>query len=150
MLGIGLDYTITSKSPMAMSDMNGDDMIMPMVSISLPIFRKKYKAKRKEAELMAEGMRAKQEMQKNTLYSEYARTLFSLKKAKKLIDLYGRQIKTAQQANQLLVSGFSNATEGFEEILQMNQDILMFKIERFTALKEKLSAQAKLEYLLSK
>lgn len=150
MLGIGLDYTIISKSPMAMHDMNGDDMIMPMLSISLPIFGKKYKAKQKEAELMAEGMQAKQEKQKNTLSSEYARALFEFKKAKKLIDLYGRQIKTALQANKLLVSGFSNATEAFEEILQMNQDILMFKIERFRALKGKLTAQAKLEYLLSK
>src|SRR5690606_16358166 len=53
-LGLGLDYTINSKTPTGMDDMNGQDAYMPMLSVSLPIFRKKYKAARKEAEFLEE------------------------------------------------------------------------------------------------
>lgn len=148
MLGIGLDYTVMSRNSMAMPDMNGRDMLMPMVSVSLPIFRKKYNAMKKEAEFMAEGMREEGQMQKNELRAEYEMTLFKLKKAQKLIDLYKRQIESSQQANKLLISGFANATEDFEEVLRMNQDILMFKTQQITAIKEGLQAKARMEYLM--
>ncbi|MCM4158496.1 TolC family protein [Antarcticibacterium flavum] len=150
MLGVGLEYTILSKSPMAMSGMNGRDMLMPMVSVSLPIFRKKYKAMEKEAEFMARAMEQEQQMQKNQLRSEYEMTLFELKRAQRLIQLYDRQIESSRQANKLLVSGFSNNTEDFEEVLRMNQDILMLKTQQLQALKNGLTALAKMEYLFSK
>ena len=45
MLGIGLQYSLIGKKPEdmsmgSMSGMNGKDMFMPMLKISLPIFRK--------------------------------------------------------------------------------------------------------------
>src|SRR5690554_4288659 len=39
-IGLGLDYSIISKRTDANPDMNGQDAIMPMVSVTLPIFRK--------------------------------------------------------------------------------------------------------------
>ena len=150
MLGIGLDYTVMSRSSMAMPEMNGRDMLMPMVSVSLPIFRKKYSAMKKEAEFMAEGMEQEQIMQKNELRTEYEMTLYEISKAGKLLDLYEKQIQSSRQANELLVSAFSNATGGFEEVLQMNQDILLLKTQQLQAVKNGVTAQAKMDYLFSK
>ena len=44
MVGIGLNYSLISKTafPMGEPSMNGKDMIMPMVVLTLPIYRKKY------------------------------------------------------------------------------------------------------------
>jgi outer membrane protein TolC len=41
MVGLGLNYSLISKSGMALGspDMNGKDMIMPMVTVTLPIYR---------------------------------------------------------------------------------------------------------------
>ena len=63
-LGIGLDYTINSKTSTGMHGMNGQDAFMPMLSVSLPIFRKKYTAARKEAEFMEEAAQYQQALQK--------------------------------------------------------------------------------------
>jgi len=150
MLGLGLEYTMFSKSPMAMEGMNGRDMLMPMVSVSLPIFRKKYKAMGKEAEFMATAMEQEQQMQKNELRSQYERTQFEIKRSGMLIDLYNRQIKSSEQASSLLISAFGTATGSFDEVLRMNQDIIMLKTQRLNAIRNGVTAQAKMDYLSSK
>lgn len=147
MLGLGVDYTIFSKSQNASPHMNGQDMVMPMLSVSLPIFRKKYKAARREAELMETAAVHTREARKNDLQSDYENTLYELNKAEKLLQLYERQIKSSGQANKLLVSAFANDSGDFEEILNLNQDILMLNTQKITAQKEGFTAQARMEYL---
>lgn len=150
MLGLGIDYSIISKRTDANPEMNGQDAIMPMFTVTLPIFRKKYNAAKKEAAFMVSSMEQEQEAQKNELQSAYEMTVYNLKKAAQLIDLYEKQLISSGQANKLLVSGFSNATIDFEEVLQMNQDILMLQTQKVEAIKNGFTAEAKLEYLISK
>lgn len=150
MLGLGLDYTIVSKTPMGMPEMNGEDAIMPMLSVSLPIFRKKYKAMRKEAEFMATAMEQEGQRQQNELRSQFEMAQFELKRSEMLIDLYNRQIESSEQARSLLVSAFSTATGNFDEVLRMNQDIIMLKTQRLNAVKNGVTAQARMDYLSSK
>src|SRR5690606_23407982 len=69
--GLGVGYTVNGKSAAAMPDMNGKDAIMPMLSVSLPIFRKKYKASRNEVELMAQSIEFEQQQQKNQFRSQF-------------------------------------------------------------------------------
>ena len=49
-LGLGLNYSLINKNEMSTSAMNGKDMIMPMVTVTLPIYRKKYNAMQTEAD----------------------------------------------------------------------------------------------------
>src|SRR5690606_34264133 len=51
-IGLGVDYSIISKRTDANPEMNGQDAIMPMLTVTLPIFRNKYKAAKKETEWM--------------------------------------------------------------------------------------------------
>ncbi|MDR9457075.1 MAG: TolC family protein [Salegentibacter sp.] len=150
MLGLGVDYSIISKRTDANPEMNGQDAIMPMFSVSLPIFRKKYKAAEREAELMQIAAIQNREARENELLGIYEQTRYEQNKAQKLLDLYDRQIISSNQANNLLVSGFGNNTEDFEEVLRMNQDILMLNTQKLAALKNGFIAQAKLEYLATK
>jgi outer membrane protein TolC len=150
MLGLGIDYSIISKRTDANPQMNGQDAIMPMLTVTLPIFRKKYNAAKKEAAFMASSMELEQESQKNELQSAYEMTIYELKKAEQLIALYEKQLVSSGQANKLLISGFSNGTLDFEEVLQMNQDILMLQTQKVEAIKNGFTAEAKLEYLISK
>jgi outer membrane protein TolC len=150
MLGLGIDYSIISKRTDANPEMNGQDAIMPMLTVTLPIFRKKYRAAKKEAEFMASSMEQEQEAQKNELQSAYELTLYDLKKAEQLIALYEKQLVSSGQASKLLISGFSNSIIDFEEVLQMNQDILMLQTQEVEAIKNGFKAKAKLDYLISK
>ncbi len=150
MLGLGLDYSIISKRTDANPEMNGQDAIMPMLTVTLPIFRKKYNAAKKEAAFMVSSMEQEQEAQKNELQSAYEMTIYELKKAEQLIALYEKQLVSSGQANKLLILGFSDATIDFEEILQMNQDIIMLQTQKVEAVKNGFTAEAKLDYLISK
>ena len=51
MLGFGLDYIAVSERPNLDFNDNGKDIVMPMVSLSIPIFNKRYKSKTKQNEL---------------------------------------------------------------------------------------------------
>ncbi len=150
MLGLGIDYSVISKRTDANPEMNGQDAIMPMLTVTLPIFRKKYRAAKKEAEFMASSMEQEQEAQKNELQSAYEMTLYDLKKAEQLMALYQKQLVSSGQASKLLISGFSNSIIDFEEVLQMNQDILMLQTQEVEAIKNGFTAKAKLDYLISK
>jgi outer membrane protein TolC len=150
MLGLGVDYSIISKRTDANPEMNGQDAIMAMLTVTLPFFRKKYRAAKKEAEFMASSMEQEQEAQKNELQSAYELTLYDLKKAEQLIALYQKQLVSSGQASKLLISGFSNSIIDFEEVLQMNQDILMLQTQEVEAIKNGFTAKAKLDYLISK
>ncbi|MUP47373.1 TolC family protein [Gramella sp. BOM4] len=147
MLGLGLDYSIISKRTDANPENNGQDAIMPMFSVTLPIFRKKYKAAREEAKLMAQATEQEKTAMINELNSEAVMLNYEIKKSRQLMDLYDRQITSSNQANKLLVVGFSNANSDFEEVLQMNQDLLMLKIQKIEALANAYKATAKLDYL---
>ncbi|MAM19644.1 MAG: TolC family protein [Christiangramia sp.] len=146
-LGVGVDYSIISKRTDANPENNGQDAIMPMVSISLPIFRKKYRAQKEEARLMAQASEQQKEAVANELRSEFSMAKYQLKKSERLLELYSNQIEKSNQANKLLISGFSNSNSDFQEVLQMNSDILLYKIQQVSALAQAYKAAAKLEYL---
>ena len=51
MFGFGLDYIAVSERPnMSFTD-NGKDILMPMATISIPLFNKTHKSKTKQNEL---------------------------------------------------------------------------------------------------
>lgn len=148
-IGLGVDYSIISKRTDANPEMNGQDAIMPMLTVTLPIFRNKYKAAKKEAEWMQVQVEAQQQAKKNNLQSSYEMTLYELHQADKLMDLYENQLERIDQATKLYVSGFANNRANFEEILTMNQQKILIQTQQLEALKNGFIAQAQLEYLLS-
>jgi len=150
MIGLGIDYSVISKRTDADPHMNGQDAVMPMVSVTLPIFRKRINAAKKEAEFMTRNVEEQKEAQKNELQNLLETTVYELNRAKKLIALYERQLESSDQANSLLISSFSNATGNFEDVLEMNQDILLLQTQKIEAIKEGFIADARLDYLFSK
>ncbi len=150
MIGLGVDYSIISKRTDANPEMNGQDAIMPMVTVTLPIFRKKYRAAKKEVEWMQVEVEARQTAQRNNLQSSYEMTLYELNQAEKLLKLYESQLERIDQATHLYVSGFANNTGDFEEVLRMNQQKILIQTQQLEALKNGFIAQAQLEYLRSK
>ncbi len=150
MIGLGVDYSIIEKRTDANPEKNGQDAVMPMVSVTLPIFRKKVRAAMKEAEFREESVGEQQVAQRNELQNEYETVLYEFNRSKKLLSLYDRQIESSGQANSLLISGFSNSITGFDEVLQMNQDVLLYQTQRIEVIKNGLIAIARLEYLMAR
>ncbi|CAI8169105.1 MAG: Uncharacterised protein [Cryomorphaceae bacterium] len=148
--GIGLDYVIVGeRTDMALED-NGKDVLMPMVTMSLPIFRGKYKAAQQEAQLMQESYVLQKEEVSNRLISSYEMIWFEIQKQLELIELFVEQIQESEQSLNLLFSAYSNSGKDFEEVLRMQQQILKYQRLKATALSDYHIALAELDYITSK
>ena len=149
-LGVGLDYVIVGQRTDVSLPDNGQDVFMPMVSVSLPIFRGKYKAAQKEAQLMQESYSLQREEAANRLTSSYDMIWFEIQKQIELIQLYEEQIQESWQSLNLLFSAYSNSGKDFEEVLRMQQQILKYQKMKATALSEYHIALAELDYITAK
>ena len=149
-LGVGLDYVIVGQRTDVSLPDNGQDVFMPMVSVSLPIFRGKYKAAQKEAQLMQESYSLQREEAANRLISSYDMIWFEIQKQIELIQLYEEQIQESRQSLNLLFSAYSNSGKDFEEVLRMQQQILKYQKMKATALSEYHIALAELDYITAK
>lgn len=149
-IGVGLDYVFVDKRNDAVIHDNGKDAFMPMVSISLPIFRGKYKAAAKELELMQESYALKQVETSNELITSFEMSQFEAHKQLEFIDLYTSQIEESRQSLDLLYTAYSNSGKDFEEVLRMQQQILEFEKMKITAITEYYLALAQLNYITAK
>lgn len=148
--GVGLDYVIVGQRNDVTIPDNGNDVLMPMVSMSLPIFRGKYRSAVKEAQYMQDAISAKKEAFTNELNSKYATAEYQLSKSYELIKLYDQQIVTTKQVTDLLLTDYSNSGKDYEEVLRMQQQLLKYKIAKVSALKDYYTALAQLDYITSK
>lgn len=148
--GVGLDYVIVGERSDIDVDDNGRDILMPMVSVSIPIFRRKYKASVNEARLMQESYRLQQEDYTNGLVSNYESIAFELSSQARLIELYDQQITESNQALGLLFVAYGNSGKEFEEVLRMQQQLLQYEIMKATATTQYFTALAKINYITAK
>lgn len=146
-LGLGVEYIITQKRPeMTFSD-NGKDAYMAMFSVSLPVYRKKYKAAIKESQFMQTSFTEMQTQVENNLIAQYEMASFELEQTRQQISLYEKQVAQTNQIITLLMTAYGNDQAGFEEILEMQRMLLKYQMLEVTAKKEYAVAVAKLEYL---
>lgn len=149
-IGVGLNYTIIGKrTDMDVPD-NGKDAIMPVVSISLPIYRRKYKAAFNESELMQTELQEMKKEISNELLADYEMAYFELSKSIDEYKLFSTLMEKSDQASNLLMASFGNSGKDFEEVLRMQQMIFKYKINTSAAIKNYFIAKAKLDYLTAK
>jgi outer membrane protein, heavy metal efflux system len=146
-VGIGIDYVIIGQPDGMSAAENGRDALMPMVSVSIPLFRKKYKAAQEEAWLMQESYLLQKENTLNLISSEYERALYTIKQQQEMLVLYDQQILTTNQSLNLLFQSYSNSGNDFGEVLGIQQQLLQYEKEKVSAQKELMVAQAKINYL---
>lgn len=146
-IGLGLDYVfVAERTDMSVPD-NGKNVVMPMLTLALPIYRKKYKSVIKEAELTQSALMAEKEELANTLVSSFYMTKNELEAAQRTIMLFDHQIESTSIAIDLLYSAYANSGQDFEEVLRMQQELLKYKMAKATAIKQYDLAVAKLNYL---
>ena len=148
-LGVGVDYVIVDKGMNNSTD-SGKDVIMPMVTLSLPIFRKKYTAATSEAKLMEESYSFQKAAVGNKLNGSYYKLVFELEKEKDLLQLYSNQVGTLSKSLNLLFSYYSNASKDFEEVLRMQQELLKYKKLKLASTSAFYVKLAELDYLTAK
>jgi len=149
MVGLGVNYSVVSKSEMSGSPMNGSDMIMPMVTATLPIYRKKYKATRSEAEFMRESANQTYQAASNTLQNECFEAMQLYEDSKRQMLLYERQSQLAQNTLDILIKRFSSDEAGLADVLKMRQQIIQYKFKSLEAFADYNTAVAWVKKLMA-
>lgn len=140
MLGIGLQYMVIGKSSSPTMDqnnhngMNGMDMVMPMVSISLPIYRNKYKAKQRESRYMWESAQEKYNNTLNTLQSDLFKYKHQLEDTERKIALYQKQKNLALTAYQLIIQEFVTSKSDLTNVIEVQRQLLDYRIKEAEAI----------------
>jgi outer membrane protein TolC len=134
MIGVGLNYSIINKSDMSTSPMNGKDMIMPMVTATLPIYRKKYKALQNEAEALKSATSQNYRATANSLKTDYYQAMQLYLDAQRRIKLYAEQYQLASKTLDIMLKSFASSGIDLTDILRIRQQTLDYEYKQLEAI----------------
>lgn len=146
-IGLGLDYTVVGKRADAAVGDRGRDVLMPRVSISLPIFKKKNRARQNLAKLAKESHEANLVQVENELKKQWIGMEYELEKATKALTLYQSEIDKTNLLLKVLTAEYTNNNRDFEEVLATRQRLLMLQLSAVRAELRYQTARYHLEYL---
>jgi outer membrane protein TolC len=151
MIGLGLNYSLISKSATAMGEpgMNGKDMLMPMVTVTLPIYRKKYNSMIREAELMNIATSKNYEAAANSLQTEYYQAVQVYRDAKRRVKLYNDQYLLASKSLDILLKSYSVSGSSLTDVLRIRQQSLDYELKKIEAVADYNIAVAWLKRLMA-
>ncbi|PCJ64347.1 MAG: transporter [Bacteroidetes bacterium] len=149
-VGLGLDYVVVSKRNIGMVADDGKDILMPMATISLPIFRSRYKAAISEASHQKKALQLHKEQFKNNLNTEFAEAQYKLSSSMKLIRLYKSEINAQSRILDLLFTSYSTSGRDFVEVIRNQQQLITYKMKLSSEMMNCKIAISQLEYLTNK
>lgn len=149
MIGVGVNYSLIGKSEMSTSPMNGSDMVMPMVTATLPIYRKKYKAMQTEVELEKTANKQNYRATANVLQTEYYQAIQLYRDAERRMKLYAGQNQLASQSLDILLKSYSASGSDLTSILRVQQQLLDYGLKQVEAVADYNTSVAWIKRLLA-
>lgn len=149
MFGVGVNYSVIQKRADVMSGMNGKDMVMPMFSISLPIYRKKYNAMQNEAKYLYEASQLEKQNTANMLRVQSTQVIQDLNDAARRAILFKELVSLSSKTADLLLSSYSTGGSTYEEVLRAQYKVLDNGFKWVDALIDYNTAVARAEKLMN-
>jgi outer membrane protein TolC len=126
---------------------NGKDALMPMVSLSLPVFGKKNRSLIKETELVKESLSLQNEGIQNDIKNQWVKAEYLESTSSRELELYEREIRNTRSLLNVLTSEYSNNSSNFEELLMTQQQLLQLQIAQVKAMTKQHQAWLQKRYL---
>ena len=146
-IGIGLDYAIIAKrKDMDLAD-NGNDAIMPMISVSIPLFRKKYKSAVKLNQLKQVQFEQLKIEELNRLELEKQKAMEEYSTGSRNVKVYQNLLAKAKQSFEILTTSYETSSSKYEEVLNMQQKIWIYEQKQIEAQIMLQKSLAKFKYL---
>ena len=135
MIGFGLDYINVEKRPdMDFSD-NGKDILMPMVSLTIPIFNKKYKSQTKQNELQEQEILAQKQERLNTLETILDKAINDRISSRISYSTQTKNLKQAIDAEEIIFKSYETGTIDFNDVLDIQELQLKFQMNQIESVK---------------
>ena len=148
MIGFGLDYINVDKRPnMDFSD-NGKDIIMPMVSLSIPVFNNKYKSQTKQNELQQQEILAQKQERTNTLETLLDKAVNDKVSARISYATQTKNLKQAKDAEEILIKNYETGTIDFNDVLDIQELQLKFQMNQIESVKTYYVQTTIINYLI--
>jgi outer membrane protein TolC len=125
--GIGLDYAVIAERGNFNSSFNGQDAFMPMLSISLPIFRGKYKAMKRQAELQNDRLENKMQQKQLDLKAGLQTLIYQLEDIRNVLASVNDQLLNSLKIYELKLSQYQSQELDLDELIRYQQDIIALK-----------------------
>lgn len=147
MLGFGVDYiNVTERTDMVMDD-NGKDILMPMISLSIPIFNNTHKSRTKQHSLEQEKIQAAKEERYNTLEAMLTQSVSGREAVIVKYNTLEKNIDQAKHAETILMKSYENNTLNFKDLLEIQDLKLGFQMNRIEAVLQFYLQTTMIQYL---
>lgn len=145
MVGFGVQYINQENSPMITSSFK--DMVMPMLSISIPIFNNKYKSVTRQNELKQLEIKFQKEDRLNKLETLLAQGLYNRNATRIKFNVQTDNLKQAIDAEEILMKNYETGTIDFNDVLDVQELQLKFQINLIDSIKGYFTEYALINYL---
>ena len=135
MFGIGLDYIYVEERPDVDVIDNGKDVWMPMISLSIPIFNKKYKSQTKQNEFEQQNILAQKQERFNKLETVLDKALKDRTSATISFETQSNNLKQDNDAEEILIKSYETGTIDFNDVLDIQELQLKFQINQIESVK---------------
>lgn len=135
MIGFGLDYiNVTERPNMDFSD-NGKDIVMPMISVSIPIFNKKHTSISKQNKLEQQEILSQKQERLNTLKTLLNKAVNKRISARIRYNTATKNVKQAKDAEDILIKSYETGTIDFNDVLDIQELQLKFQLNQIETTK---------------
>ena len=147
MMGFGLDYVHVDKRPNLEFTDNGKDIVMPMVSLSIPIFNKKYKSQTKQNEFQQQEIMAQKQLRINKLETVLDKAIKDRTASRISHETQTKNLIQAKHAEEILIKSYETGTIDFNDVLDIQELQLKFQMGQIEALKNYYVQQSIINYI---
>ncbi|MCR9264047.1 MAG: TolC family protein [Flavobacteriaceae bacterium] len=149
-LGFGLDYVTVSERPdMSFSD-NGKDIVMPMVTLSIPIFNNKFKSVTKQNQLRQQEIELQKQERLNVLENTFAKALSQRNEARIAYTIQAKNLDQAKDAEEILIKNYETGTIDFNDVLDIQELQLKFQLNQIQSVQMYYVQSALINYVINK
>ena len=150
MIGVGVQYGIFQPREGNPSMMNGKNMLMPMATVSIPLWRRKYTGAVREATTMRESIGHQQQDAANQLMVSHAEARREYDDAHRRSALYRQQIALTRQTLEILTVHYRSDASAFEALLSLQRQLLDYRLKAVEAQVDRNMAAAMLARLMGR
>jgi outer membrane protein TolC len=149
MIGFGVDYLpVTGREDSMFAD-NGKDVLMPMVTVSIPIFNNRYKSITKQNELRQQEIESQREQRLNVLESAFAKATAQRNQAHIAYNTQAKNLKQTRNAEEILLKNYETGTIDFNDVLDIQELQLKFQMNQIESIQMYYLQSALINYLIN-
>ena len=146
--GIGVEVMGRDFGPMSMFP-DARESIVGMATIRVPLFRSRYNSQKQQANHRIRSLDLREHQTENRLMADLEVYLEEIRRSeRKLILLSDELVPRAQQALSILSEEYSVGNARFDELLQIQRELLDLEFESIEALTNQNRAVIKIETLM--